>query len=53
MVTSGEPAKGKRTHANDQGFPVHLIPKEFPYFVSGSLVPYSSLIYIDTQRIIS
>lgn len=34
MVTSGEPAKGKRTNASNHGSPVHLIPREFPYFES-------------------
>lgn len=34
MVTSGETAKGKRINASDQGSPVHLISKEFPYFSS-------------------
>lgn len=42
LVTSGEQAKGKRTHASDQGFPLHLAPKEFPYFVSGN---FGSILY--------
>lgn len=47
MVTSREPAKGKRTHVNDQGFPVHLIPEEFPYFVSGS---FGFIFFTDLYR---
>jgi len=34
VVTSEEPAKGKRTHASNQGFPLPLTAKEFPYFDS-------------------
>lgn len=34
MLTIREPTKGERTGANDQGSPVHLIPKVFPYFHS-------------------
>lgn len=41
-VTSGDPAKGKRTNASDQGSPVHLIPKEFPYF--------GSIFFIDVTK---